>query len=511
MADEAERVFDLLVIGGGINGCAIARDTAGRGLSVCLAEAGDLGGATSAASSKLLHGGLRYLEHGQIRLVREALAERTRLLAALPHIARPMRFVLPLDPAHGFLPGGGRRPGWMIRLGLFLYDRIGGRGCLPGTRALRLDGVEGAPLKSGLRRAYEYSDGWVDDSRLVVLTARDAATRGATVLTRTRVTAARPTDGLWRVTLLDEVTGASRHVAARALVNAAGPWAGTVAGALEGAAPLPPLRLVRGGHIVTRRLHDHGKAYLLQGTDGRIVFVLPFEEEFTLIGTTEADHSGPDLPPACTEAEQDYLCAAVSAWFRRPVTRADVIWTFSGIRALDDTRAGPARAASRDYTLALDPGAGPPLLTVRGGKITTCRRLAEAALDRLAPHFPAAGGAWTAGVPLPGGNFPMDGADTLAARLRADYPFLDTAQARRLVRAYGTEGAAMLGGATTHADLGRDFGAGLSECEVRWLVENEFARTAEDILWRRSKLGLQMDTAQVAALEGWLAEAALSP
>ena len=509
---------DLLVIGGGINGCGIARDAAGRGLSVLLAEKGDLGGATSSSSTKLFHGGLRYLEFFEFGLVRKALIERETLLTAMPHISWPLRFVLPYDPAMRFdaetptskllntvMPWmKGRRPAWLIRLGLFLYDTLGGRKILPATRTLSLQGTpEGAPLRDGFAKAWEYSDCWVEDARLVVLNARDAEARGATILPRTEVVSARAEGGLWRVTLRD---GASeRVVSARTLVNAGGPWVADVIQGVLRQNARAGIRLVRGSHIVVNKLYDHDKAYFLQGRDGRIIFAIPYEQDFTLIGTTEAPHDNPDLAPRCTDAERDYLCGFASQYFRTPVTAADVVWTYSGVRPLYEDGAASATAATRDYVLTLNTDAGAPVLNVFGGKITTYRKLAEAAMDKLAAHH-AVGGHWTAGVPLPGGDFAHDGAPALAAALRARHPFLSDRWAARLVRAYGTDASAILGSAATARDLGEDFGATLTEAEVRWLMTREYARTAADVLWRRSKLGLRLSPAQVARLEAFMAD-----
>lgn len=509
--------IDLFVIGGGINGCGIARDAAGRGLDVTLAEQGDLAQATSSASTKLFHGGLRYLEYFEFRLVREALEERETLLVAMPHISWPMRFVLPYAPDMRFegdtptarLLGRimpwmkGRRPAWLIRLGLFLYDTLGGRTILPATRTLDLaSDPAGKPLKPGFRRAYEYSDCWVDDSRLVALNARDAVARGARVLTRTRVVSAERAEGLWRV--VTEGEGGRREVRARALVNAGGPWVEDVIRTVVHTRAAGGVRLVRGSHIVTRRLYDHDRCYFFQGTDGRIIFAIPYERDFTLIGTTDMDHKGPPGSARCTDEERDYLLAFASRYLATPVTAADVVWTYSGVRPLYNDGASSATAATRDYVLALDSAGGAPLLNVFGGKITTYRRLAEGALAKLAPTFPQATGAWTARVPLPGGDFPVDGVAALTARLRADHPFLTDFWAGRLIRAYGTEAAAILDGARSAADLGRDFGGTLTEAEVRWLVGREFARSAEDILWRRSKLGLRLDDDQTRALDDFV-------
>jgi glycerol-3-phosphate dehydrogenase len=508
--------YDIFVIGGGINGCGIARDAAGRGLKVCVAEQGDLAGATSSASTKLFHGGLRYLEYFEFRLVREALVERETLLRAMPHISWPLRFVLPISTDMRFdsdtptsrllsfvLPWmKGRRPVWLIRLGLFLYDHMGGRKILPGTTRVSLAGTpEGAPLQDRFERAYEYSDCWVEDSRLVVLNARDAEARGTRILTRARVLSAARDGDLWRVTV--ERDGATEEITARALVNAGGPWVGDIIQNVTRQNTPEKVRLVRGSHIVTRRLYDHDKCYFFQGTDGRIIFAIPYETDFTLIGTTDQEHEGAPGTAVCTPEERDYLLRFASQYFREPLTVDDVVWTYSGVRPLYDDGASSATAATRDYVLSLE-DAGAPLLNVFGGKITTYRRLAQAAMAKLAPFFPRAGKDWTAGVPLPGGEFPVDGFDDLVAGLRADCPFLSDRWARRLVRAYGTEARLVLGEAKTATDLGRAFGATLTEAELRWLMAHEFARTADDVIWRRSKLGLRLTANEVAEIEAFM-------
>ncbi len=510
---------DLLVIGGGINGCGIARDAAGRGLSVTLVEMGDLAQATSSASTKLFHGGLRYLEYFEFRLVREALVERETLLRAMPHISWPMRFVLPYHESqrfesdtptsrrlNAFMPWmKGRRPAWLIRLGLFLYDHMGGRRILPGTRTLDLrSGPEGAPLKDRFTQAYEYSDCWIEDSRLVALNARDAEARGARILTRTKLVGAEANDGVWIATLQDMETGDRTTRRAKMLVNAGGPWVADVIHDKLSRDSADNVRLVRGSHIVTRKLFEHEKAYFFQGSDGRIIFAIPYETDFTLIGTTDAEHANPNVPPVCTDEERDYLLAFASEYFEKPVTAEDVVWTYSGVRPLYDDGAKSATAATRDYVLTVDESGGAPALNVFGGKITTYRRLAEAALDRIAPFFPRTPGNWTAGVALPGGDVPVDGVPKLVSDLRKAHPFLTKRWALRLVRAYGTEAAEMLGGAQDAEALGRDFGATLTEREVRWLMKHEFARTADDVLWRRSKLGLRVDEEQAAALSAWM-------
>jgi glycerol-3-phosphate dehydrogenase len=517
MPSAGQEPCDLLIIGGGINGCGIARDAAGRGLSVVLAEKGDLAGATSSASTKLFHGGLRYLEYFEFRLVREALIERETLLRAMPHISWPMRFVLPYHKDMRFesdtptskllsfvMPWmKGRRPAWLIRLGLFLYDHLGGRKILPPTSTTRLEGTpEGAPLQDRFRKAYEYSDCWVEDSRLVVLNARDAEARGATILTRSEVVSAEARDGHWSVTI--DRDGERKIVLAKMLVNAAGPWVGDVIHGKLRLNSRENVRLVRGSHIVTQKLYDHDKCYFFQGTDGRIIFAIPYERDFTLIGTTDAEHDDPGQKPVCTDAERDYLCAFASDYFKRPVTPEDVVWSYSGVRPLYDDGASSATAATRDYTLKVDRSAGAPVLNVFGGKITTYRRLAEAALEKVGGVLPLSKGAWTAGVAMPGGDFAHDAVGDLVQGLMRDYPFLSDAWAGRLVRAYGTEARDVLGNATDTADLGRDFGATLTEAEVVWLMEREWARTAEDVLWRRTKLGLRMSDAQARALDDWM-------
>ncbi|WP_138471504.1 glycerol-3-phosphate dehydrogenase [Poseidonocella sp. HB161398] len=510
--------YDLLIIGGGINGCGIARDAAGRGMTVALAEMDDLASATSSASTKLFHGGLRYLEFFEFRLVREALIEREVLLRAMPHISWPMRFVLPYHKDMRFesqtptskllstvMPWmKGRRPAWLIRFGLFLYDHLGGRKILPGTRNVDLATDEaGKPLKAKFAKAYEYSDCWVQDSRLVALNARDAAARGAKIWTRTKLTAAERHADHWVATLEDTETGETRQVSARMLVNAAGPWVGeTLRGVLK-VESQDRVRLVRGSHIVVPKLHGHDRAYFFQGEDGRIIFAIPYEGDFTLIGTTDQEHGDPDSRPVCTEEEAEYLCNFASQYFETPVKREDVVWTYSGVRPLYDDGASSATAATRDYTLKLETS-GAPLLNVFGGKITTYRRLAEHALEKIASVLPVSGPAWTAGAALPGGDFPVDGVPALLADLRARYPFLDEAWALRLVRAYGAEAAEMLGTAASAADLGRDFGATLTGREVAWLMEREYARHAADVLWRRGKLGLRLSKAQATALEAWM-------
>ncbi|MEZ5775702.1 MAG: glycerol-3-phosphate dehydrogenase [Hyphomicrobiaceae bacterium] len=490
-------MYDILVIGGGVNGCGIARDAAGRGLKVLLAERADLASGTSSASTKLIHGGLRYLEHYEFRLVREALAEREVLLAMAPHIAWPLRFVLPHH--------GGLRPRWMIRLGLFLYDHLGGRRILPGSRALDLSrDPAGEPLRPEFRSGFEYSDCWVDDARLVVLNAMDARARGAEIRVATEVTACRRVGRVWQADLRGP-SGGHQTVETRVVVNAAGPWVGEVVQHVTATAERSPVRLVKGSHIVVPRLFEHERAYIFQNADRRIVFAIPYEGEFTLIGTTDVDFAGDPSTARISGDEVAYLCRAVSAYFEKPVAPEDVVWTYAGVRPLYDDGTASAQEATRDYVLALEGGRGAPrLLNVFGGKITTYRHLAEEAVDRLADEFARIGPAWTVGATLPGGDFEIGGTARLADELMRDCVGLDAATARRLARSYGTQGRKLLAGARRVADLGRDFGAGLTEREVTYLVRYEWARNADDVLWRRSKLGLRLKEDERQALRDWL-------
>jgi glycerol-3-phosphate dehydrogenase len=486
--------FELAFIGGGVNGCGIARDAAGRGASVVLFEQDDLAGGTSSRSTKLIHGGLRYLEYYEFRLVQDALRERDVLWRLAPHIVTPARFVLPHR--------SGMRSRWLLRLGLFLYDHIGGRRQLPGTSALDLTrDVAGAALKPIYRHAFEYSDCRVDDARLVVLNARDAAERGAVIRPRTRVTNASRRDDHWDIDV--EGKDGRETIEARVLVNAAGPWVGEVASTVIRANTAAPVRLVQGSHILVPRLFAHEKCYIFQNPDGRIVFALPFEQDFTLIGTTDLDYRGDPSAVAAGSEEIAYLCAAASEYFRPPVRPDDVVWSYSGVRPLQDDGSTKAQETTRDYTLTLDAGPGrAALLTILGGKITTYRVLAELAVNELKGHLAAAGEPdWTGRVPLPGGDFAPDGLPALIDATVRAHPYLDRALAERLVRAYGTRVTKLLDGARAMSDLGADFGAGLTEREVDYLMREEWAQSADDILWRRSKLGLRFSREQTAALE----------
>ena len=490
--------YDLAVIGGGINGCGIARDAAGRGLSVFLCEQGDLGAATSSASTKLIHGGLRYLEYYEFRLVREALIEREVLLRAAPHIIRPLRLILPHH--------AGLRARWFLRLGLFVYDHLATGRTLPGTRsiALRQDPA-GAALKPEFDFAFEYSDCWVDDSRLVILNALDARARGASINPRMRCIAAERQAASWTLTLEQLGAGTLSLISARALVNAAGPWVADVLRHVVRANQPAKVRLVKGSHIVVPRLFDHDRAYMFQNTDGRIVFAIPYERDFTLIGTTDQDYVGDPAAATADAGEIAYLCATASEYFRVPVKPEMIVWRYSGVRPLYDDGASKAQEATRDYVLELDAPAGQaPLLSLFGGKITTYRRLAEVALARLAPHLPIKA-AWTAAAKLPGGDLPAGGAAELARSVRSTYPSLTDVHIARLVRAYGTRVARLADYARRRGDLGQVLGSDLTEAEVAYLIAEEWAQTAADVLWRRSKLGLRFSAAEVSALETWMA------
>ncbi|QKC90426.1 glycerol-3-phosphate dehydrogenase [Mesorhizobium sp. NZP2234] len=495
---DTTSVRDIFVIGGGINGCGIARDAVGRGFSVFLAEMNDLASGTSSGSTKLIHGGLRYLEFYEFRLVREALMEREVLWKNAPHIIWPMRFVLPYAK--------GLRPAWLIRLGLFLYDHIGGRKLLPATRTLDMaSDPAGKPLKPLFKKAFEYSDGWVNDARLVALNARDAADRGATIRTRTKVVGAHREDGLWTIKIENLQNGEAEEVKARLLVNAAGPWVDHVLSGVVGLNDVHNVRLVQGSHIVIAKKFDDPRAYFFQNKDGRIIFAIPYEEEFTLIGTTDQDYPGDPHDVKISDTEIDYLCAAASEYFAQPVKRSDIVWTYSAVRPLYDDGASKAQEATRDYVLKAEGGEGEaPIVNAFGGKITTYRRLSESMLEKIEGFLGKRGKPWTSDAPLPGGDFPATGFDAQVAKLKAAYPFLDARLARRLTRLYGTRAQVLLGLAKSNAELGRDFGGDLYEAEVRYLVENEWAITAEDVLWRRTKRGLHLAREQVAALDEFM-------
>ncbi|MGL4729400.1 MAG: glycerol-3-phosphate dehydrogenase [Bosea sp. (in: a-proteobacteria)] len=492
-----ESIFDIAIIGGGINGAGIARDASGRGHNVVLFEMNDLASATSQWSSKLIHGGLRYLEHYAFRLVREALQEREVLLKLAPHLIRPLRFILPHHD--------GLRPYWLIRLGLLIYDRLGGRISLPLTRSVDLTiDAAGAPLKPGYTRALEYSDAQVDDARLVVLNAMGAAADGAEIHVRSRVVSARRENGIWQLTV--QTPKGERVFHARSLVNAAGPWVADVITDVTHTTLPAQVRKVQGSHIVTRQLFDHDRAYIFQNGDGRIIFVIPWQGEFTLIGTTDRDYQGPLDAITISDAEVAYLCAAVSEYFRNPVTPEDVVWRYSGVRPLYDDGASAAQDATRDYELKLDED-GAPLLSIFGGKITTYRRLAEEALAMIEPSIGAGASrpaGWTATTPLPGGDMEHASPDACRAALLRQYPWLPEPVAAGLVARHGALAFNLL--ADTHSldDLGLDFGHGLTQAEVLHMMRREWAISTDDVLWRRTKLGLCFNEKQVARLAAWM-------
>ncbi len=496
-----DRAFDLAIVGGGINGCGIARDAAGRGLAVFLCEQDDLASGTSSAATKLIHGGLRYLEYYEFRLVREALMEREALWRIAPHIIWPLRFVLPYHK--------GLRPPWMLRLGLFLYDHLGGRELLPPTRTLDLtQDPAGRPLKAGeFRRGFEYSDCWADDARLVVLNARDAADRGAVIRTRAKAVSAERGASEWTLSVQNRRTGAVETVRSKVLVNAGGPWVADVLALARPGRTGAGVRLVQGSHIVVRRLYEHDRCYIFQNSDNRIIFAIPYEQDFTLIGTTDRDYVGDPARVTASQEEIDYLCKSASEYFAAPVEPSDVVWTYSGVRPLYDDGASEAQAATRDYVIELDDRDGAPILSIFGGKITTYRRLAQHALEKLDAWLTPEARAkrdWTAEAPLPGGDFPVQGFEALVADLARDYRWLDARLCRRLARAYGTRARRILGDATSLAALGRNFGAGLTEAEALYLMREEWAEEAADVLWRRSKLGLRLSGGETAALADFM-------
>lgn len=493
-------IHDIFIVGGGINGCGIARDAVGRGYSVYLAEMNDLASGTSSGSTKLIHGGLRYLEYYEFRLVRESLMEREVLWRMAPHIIRPMRFVLP--------HAEGLRPAWMLRLGLFLYDHIGGRKLLPATRTLDMrSDPAGRPLKPMFSKAFEYSDCWVNDARLVVLNARDAADRGAVIRTRAKVISARPENDHWLMQVEDTWTGDVQDVRARLLVNAAGPWVDHVLAATIGQNDVHNVRLVKGSHIVVRKKFDDPRAYFFQNRDGRIIFSIPYEEDFTLIGTTDQDYSEDPAKVAISDGEIAYLCEAASEYFAKPVGREDIVWTYAGVRPLYDDGASKAQEATRDYVLKTEMRGGRPLMNIFGGKITTYRRLAEHAMEKIEEQIGGKGQPWTAGATLPGGDFPVNGFDELVERVKKSHPYLDMHMVRRLVRLYGTKAHALLGLSKSQTDLGRCFGSDLYEAEIRYLMGHEWAATADDVLWRRTKRGLKVSREEAAALDEYMTQA----
>ena len=490
--------YDIAIVGGGINGAGIARDAAGRGLKVLLCEKGDLAEGTSSRSGKLVHGGLRYLEYYEFRLVREALIEREVLLAAAPHIIWPMRFVLPHSP--------GQRPAWLVRLGLVLYDNLGGRKRLPGTRKLDLrTAPEGAAIRPEFRTAFEYSDCWVDDARLVVLNVLDAKAKGATILARTAVSGARRDGEDWLLNL-NGPDGGAASARARVLVNAAGPWVEDVLARVAGVNATRNVRLVKGSHLIVRKFWEGPQAYVLQHTDKRVIFVNPYEGDKCLIGTTDIPFTGRPEDVAAGDDEVGYLLKVVNRYMRRQLVRADVLATFSGIRPLLDDKAGNPSAVTRDYTFDVEDAAGKaPLLSIFGGKITTYRKLAEHAMEKLAPYLGKRAGPWTAGAALPGGD--MEGGDfeRFLAQFGSRHPWLPQPLAAHYARLYGTRAHSLMDGARKLADLGTPFGGLLFQREAEFLMAQEWAVTDQDILMRRTKHGLHLTPQQTRDFQAWMA------
>lgn len=489
----ADNEYDLLVVGGGVNGTGIAADAAGRGLKVLLCEQSDLACATSSNSSKLIHGGLRYLEHYEFRLVKEALAEREVLLKNAPHIMWPLTFRLP-HQSH-------LRPAWMIRIGLFMYDNLAKRETLAGSRGIKFG--ENSVLEPSIVKGFEYSDGWVDDSRLVILNALSAQEKGATIATQTKCVNAKREQNKWQVTLEQQNTKSKYTVSAKGIVNAAGPWVAKLFDeALIEKSP-QNIRLVKGSHIVVPRIHDEKEAYILQNKDQRIVFVIPFEDDYSLVGTTDVEHNGAAQDVKISDEEIDYLIDITNSYFENHIKREDIVHTFSGVRPLLDDESISAQAVTRDYKLELSSESKhTPLLSVFGGKITTYRKLAEAAVDKLEDFYPQMGKAWTKHSALPGGDF--DNVEALTQELKSLYNWLPEVTLKRFVRTYGTRTKIILGNATQLSDLGHDFGHGLFAAEVDYLLNQEWAGNAYNILWRRSKLGLRFSDEQITVLNNYI-------
>ncbi|MEQ9345902.1 MAG: glycerol-3-phosphate dehydrogenase [Thalassospira sp.] len=492
--------YDIAIIGGGINGTGIARDGAGRGLKVFLCEKNDLASATSSASTKLIHGGLRYLEHYEFRLVREALIEREVLLRAAPHIIWPLRFVLPHVK--------GLRPAWMIRLGLFLYDHLGGREKLPGSEGIKLKThPAGQPLVSGMEKAFVYSDCWVQDARLVVLNAMSARDLGARIETRTECISAKRDDDVWNVTIRNSDDGSERTIRARSLVNAAGPWCAELLENRVEAKKKQGIRMVQGSHIVVPKLFDHEYCYIFQNPDGRIVFAIPYEQDFTLIGTTDRDYKGDPAKVAISSEETEYLCQLANTYFEKKITTDDVVWAYSGVRPLYGDGSEDASQVTRDYVLEIDRGDrtdnGAPLLNIYGGKITTYRKLAESAMSKLCPLLGHDDTRWTATKPLPGGDIPDADFERYLTAMHNKFPWIPQSHIYRYVQNYGTLTNTIIGEASDLKGLGKHFGDDVYECELRYLVDAEWAKSAEDVLWRRSKLGLHLSDKTRNAIVQW--------
>lgn len=492
------RDFDVFIIGGGINGAGIARDASGRGFSVCLCDAGDFGGGTSSASTKLVHGGLRYLEHFEFRLVREALIEREILWQMAPHIIWPLRFILPHHK--------GLRPAWLLRLGLFLYDHLGGRKLLPATRTLNLQSdMAGKSLRPVFKKAFEYSDCWVEDSRLVILNLQDAKAKGADIRPRTGAHKAEFNNGKWDIELEDKITGERENIRASVIINATGPWVDEVMKNVFGKNDSKNVRLVRGSHIVIKKKYQHDRAYIFQNSDDRIIFAIPYENDYTLIGTTDAEQDNIFEKPKISQSEIDYLCEMASEYFKEPVKQEDVVWTYSGVRPLYDDGASKAQEATRDYVIRQEETLGDgSLFNIFGGKITTFRRLAESVMEEIEDRLGVRKNKWTSGAVYSGGDFTTDGYDDLVEQYSSKYPFVQKELMKRLVRLYGTNTLEILNDAKDIKSLGTDFGEGLYQREVEYLMKHEWVFEASDILYRRTKLGIRMTEQQVKKLASWI-------
>ena len=495
MTDQA---VDIFIIGGGINGCGIARDAAGRGYSVYLAEMNDLASGTSSWSTKLIHGGLRYLEHYEFKLVRESLIEREILWHLAPHIIQPRRFVLPHH--------NGLRPAWLLRTGLFLYDHIGGRKLLPPTSTVNLrENPIGEPLHDNFTKGFEYSDCSVDDSRLVVLNAKDAASRGAQISTRCKVIGIEESSDNWVITCKSNNKSELIKITAKIIVNAAGPWVDEILRGPFGKSNTSNVRLVKGSHIVVPKIYDHDRCFIFQNTDGRIIFTIPYQSEFTLIGTTDEEFSGDPADVKINDDEIDYLCTILSQYLKTSVPRKNIVWKFSGVRPLYDDGADAAQEATRDYVIKTQHGDNhASVINIFGGKVTTYRKLAETVLHEIGKEIGAKGNPWTKFSTLPGGDFSVKNFDSMHKKFYSAYPFLSPTNATRLFDSYGLEAYQMLGSVESESELGENFGFGLTETEVRWLIEKEFAQTQEDILWRRTKLGLKFSPNQISRLKEYL-------
>ena len=512
--------YDIFIIGGGVNGVGIARDAAGRGLKVCLADMGDLGGATSSSSTKLFHGGLRYLEYFEFNLVRESLREREVLLSSMPHISWPMRFVLPYHEHMRFETNSpvskvlsflmpwykGKRPPWLIKLALFLYDNIGGRKILPESKTINLKSdPSGQPLKEKFVKAFEYSDCWVEDSRLVILNARDAAMKSAEIMPRNKVISAKKIISGWEIIVKNSQSNKTSKFSCKLLINASGPWVQSIINNTLTLNSSLSVRLVKGSHIVTKKLFKHEKCYFFQGTDGRIVFAIPYETDFTLIGTTDVSHENIDDTISCSTEEEDYLLTFVNEYFEKPVTKNDIIWSYAGVRPLFNDGSESDSAISRDYFLDLDQSdERSPLMNIYGGKITTYRKLAESALDKVQTIFPEMGPSWTEKSYLPGGAFEIDEFEIIVETIFKQYGYLGKDLARRLVRLYGKDAYNLLANKTNKSDLGQHFGNFVYAFEIDWTIKHEWVTCSEDFLWRRTKLGLLLDNASAKSVDKYI-------